>query len=242
MHLAQSLKEMTKPKQFLLLYVVTLFAQYAYIAYERYQTGESILPTVLPSLLFLSLLTVPAILIGLHFGPKMGIGLVNNKETHLKPGLAFAITMAIVLGILLLTLRWFLAPYLPSELPEYGFRGPIGGFLVSIGAAIGEEVWFRFGLMTLLLFGLLKITGKQQINGLQFWTVVLVVSLGFGLAHLPSLSAAGAADSAGIWGTILGNVATSILFSWCFWRYGLFAAITAHFVQDIMLHCIPAFF
>ena len=232
------------------LFLVTLMAQLANQWYLAAKNHASISEFLLPSLIFLSVLTLPSIWIGVALGSKLGLGIIQNQPplaTHSQDsGIGFSIATGLLLGAFLLILRWILTPYLPAEIPEYGFRGPIGGLLVSLGAAIGEEVWFRFGLMTLLLFITkklfeLKEDSSKQLSNKSAMMVILIVAFGFGLAHLPQLNSFGAGTHFAIWATILGNVAVSTLFGWCYWRYGLLASITAHFSVDIVLHVLPAF-
>ncbi len=229
--------------QLLALFALTVVTQMSNIAFQKLSNNEPFLPTVLPGLLFLSVLTIPALFIGLKLGSRVGLGFINNKtiqERRVGEGLRFAIFAAIPLGLFMLALRWLLADSLPAELPEYGFRGPVGGLLVSVGAAVGEEIWFRFGLMTLLLF----IASKMRSTALDSHTIpviiILVVGFGFGLAHIPSVIAYGAHTSFAVWATIGGNVAVAVLYGWSYWRYGLLAAITAHFSVDVVLHVLPA--
>lgn len=228
-------------RSFFALLFVTVVAQLANVFYQKHINNEPILSVLFPSLIFLSIVTIPALLIGLKLGPSMNLGLVNKETGFAKPlqrGLLFATITAIPLGFFLLGLREVLRPYLPVELPEYGFRGITGGLLVSIGAAVGEEVWFRFGLFTLMLFGIKKL-GFKVADG-NALIVMVVVGIAFASAHFPQLASYGAASSSALIGTLLGNLAVSMLYGWCFWRYGLISAITAHFALDIVLHALPA--
>lgn len=219
------------------LYLLTIVSQLANIVYEAYVNQSAILPLLLPSILFLTLLTVPALIIGFRLGPE-----IRLKHPETKNAFIFTLVSSVSLGVLLLLLRWALLPYLPENIPEYGFRGFIGGTLVSIGAAVGEEVWFRFGLMTLVLW-LVKKTFKLDLISNRFaLSVIIIIAFLFGLAHLPQLSAVGADTMFAIWATILGNIAVGVLYGWCFWRYGLYYAIIAHFSLDIVLHALPALF
>lgn len=234
--------------QLLALFAVTVVTQMSNIAFQKLSNNEPFLPTVLPGLVFLSVLTIPALFIGLKLGSKVGLGLINKKSMgegcadngRIDNGLGFAVLAAIPLGLVMLALRWLLADSLPAELPEYGFRGPVGGLLVSVGAAVGEEIWFRFGLMTLLLFIVSKIRSSALDTHTIPVIIILVVGFGFGLAHIPSVIAYGAHTSFTVWATIGGNVAVAVLYGWCYWRYGLLSAITAHFSVDVVLHVLPA--
>jgi hypothetical protein len=231
---------------FLVLYVFTIVAQLANIAYESHINHSDFISQLLPSLTFLTLLTTPALLIGFLLGREIGIGPYVNQQTvgiaDVKSGVLFAIVSGILLGSFLLVLRGVLQPYLPDELPQYGFRGVIGGVLVSMGAAIGEEVWFRFGLMTLALWLTKKLFKLNSLSNKHAFIVIAVIGFLFGLAHLPQLASFNADTQFAVWATILGNVAVSILYGWCFWRFGLVSAIVAHFSVDIVLHALPALF
>ena len=228
------------------LYIVTIASQLANILYQAYVGQSPILPMLLPSIMLLTLLTVPAIIIGFRLGPELGLSIFHShrscNDTEKRTALIFTLTSSVLLGILLLVLRWVLLPYLPETIPDYGFRGFIGGTLVSIGAAVGEEVWFRFGLMTVVLWLVKKVFKLDLIPAKLALTVIIIIAFLFGLAHLPQLTSVGADTQFAIWATILGNVAVGSLYGWCFWRYGLLYAIIAHFSLDIVLHALPALF
>jgi hypothetical protein len=228
-----------------ILYVITLTSQLAHQFYLAFEKDKSFMSVLLPSLVFLSVFTLPSLFIGFKLGRKLNLGIVNFNSDNAIPsnkGITFAICWGLLLGGFMLTLRGILLPYLPSEIPEYGFRGPVGGLLVSIGAAVGEEVWFRFGAMTLFLYAYAKLSRSQNLSSAAAIAVIFLVSCGFGLAHLPQLYSFGADTSFAIWATVLGNVAVGSLYGWCFWRYGLLSAIIAHFSLDIVLHVLPTFF
>lgn len=224
----------------LFLTVVTQLANQFYLSFNQ---GQPFSEVIIPSLIFLSVLTVPALWIGITLGGPLGLGIFNlpplpRRDRHV--GVVFAIFGGLLLGATLLVLRWVLLPYLPAELPDYGFRGAIGGLLVSLGAAVGEEVWFRFGLMTLLLFICAKLRQAKPLSDNIALGVILFVSFAFGLAHLPQLLSYEAGTPFAIYATVLGNIAVGSLYGWCYWRFGLFSAITAHFSVDIVLHVLPA--
>lgn len=233
------------PKWILLLglFIATIIAQLANIYYQSIQEQSDFISKLLPSLTFLSILTIPSILIGLQLGKSVNVSLYRHADTQtsrLKNPVLFPVISGILLGVLLLIVRYFSSPYLPDEVPEYGFRGVVGGLLVSIGAAVGEEVWFRYGLMTLVLWGIKKVFKISELTDRLVWIVIIVVGVAFGAAHLPQLISYGGGTSFALWGTMLGNMAVSMLYGWCFWKHGLISAIIAHFVLDIVLHVLTA--
>lgn len=220
---------------------VTLCAQLLPLIAMTAMQGQSVTGILLPSTLFILVLTTPAVIIGTLLGPKINLGLFNQDAIEARRrGLIFALIVGVLLGAALLTLRHFVADQLPDSIPAYGFRGVLGGFLVSVSASIGEEVWFRFGLMTLMLWFVAKLQRQDRPSPLAAMLVITIVAFAFGLAHIPQLVSYSAANVFAVWATILGNVAVGVLYGWCYWRHGLISAIVAHFSLDIVLHMLPA--
>jgi hypothetical protein len=235
----------------MVIFLATLAAQLISLGFGRSDQEQQFLTIVIPSLVYLSAVTLPLAWLGLWLGSHVGLGapllsdLIANKpgSVHkLVHDAGLAVVLGLLLGIALLLLRSITAPYLPPELPAFGHRGIIGGLAVSLGAAVGEEVWFRLGMMTLLIWSAVKITGRIKPSGTQVWFAILLTSILFGAAHLPQLLSYGAGSSFAIAGTVAGNTLVGILYGWCYWKQSLVAAITAHFSVDIVLHVIPAFF
>ena len=233
----------------LVLYVLTLAAQFTSLAFGRIQPEHDFATMLLPSLLFLSVLTLPALWIGLRLGPALGLGAPRFAALLARqPGAMRALardwvvagTAGALLGAIFLSVRYAAQPYLPAALPEPGFRGVLGGLAVSFGAAVGEEVWFRLGLMTLLVWAVTRLAGKRKPSGVAVWSVIIIAAFGFGLAHVPQMVAFGAASPVAVASTVLGNVSVGVLYGWCYWRRGLLAAMIAHFSADIVLHVLPA--
>ncbi len=154
----------------------------------------------------------------------------------------WSILPGLFLGGALVIFRILANSLLPQELPSFGHRGVLGGLLISAGAAIGEEVWFRLGLLTIILGIVNHICGHNSLRSSVAWTTIIVVAVLFGAAHLPQLSSYGAASTLAVLGTILGNSVVGILYGWCYWRLGLIAAIMAHFSVDIVIHVLPSLF
>lgn len=238
--LSQGYQRPASIKPLILLFIMTVLSQLAFPVYSASISSQAITPLLLPSLLFISALTIPSLAVGSMLNLKVSAG-CPPISVPTKTGLQFAILSGLALGIALLILRFVLQPHLPDGLPDYGFRGAIGGFLVSLGAAVAEEVWFRYGLLTLVFYAYLTLTKAETLSQISALMLITLVAFVFGLAHLPQLLSFGAGSLFAIWATILGNVAVGILYGWCFWKYGLFAAIIAHFTLDLVLHVLPAF-
>lgn len=234
---------------FLILYGLTIAAQLISLAYGRVDQEQVFGSIVLPSLVFLSVLTVPALAVGIWLGRQVGLGIPlidallareSGAYQKLVSDCVLACLLGLALGGLLLVVRSFTEPYLPPEAPAFGHRGLVGGLAVSLGAAVAEEVWFRLGLMTLLVWCVGRLAGHEKARPLVVWSVIVVTAIGFGAAHLPQLMSYGAGSPFAIAGTVAGNTAVGILYGWCYWRRSLIAAIVAHFFLDVVLHVLPA--
>lgn len=235
----------------IIIWIITVITQLGSLAYSTLSNGNNFQTVIAQSIFFLSLFTIPLSWSGIWLGRQIGLGTPLLYALILKkPGsirIMFKdIKLAIVLGLLtggaMVLLRMITEPYLPSELPTFGHRGILGGLLVSLGAAVGEEVWFRLGLMTIILWFVSRIMGHTRIQSSVAWITIILVAMIFGAIHLPQLISYGAGSSFAIWGTIIGNSVVGILYGWFYWRRSLIAAIVAHFSVDLVIHVFPVFY
>ena len=228
------------------LVCLTLVTQLGSLAYTF---DGSFLSVLGPSALVLCTVTIPLAASGLILGQKIGLGapLVTDLLSR-TPGTGrklcsearFSISLGLGLGILLLLLRFAAQPYLPPELPVLGHRGILGGLLVSISAAVGEEVWLRLGVMTILVWIFLRLPGHHRVSPVVGWSAIIVSALAFAAMHLPQLASYGAANGVGIAATMMGNTLVGVLFGFLYWQRSLIAAMLAHFAVDLVLHVLPA--
>lgn len=230
----------------LVLLLLTLVTQLVSVAYTSEQSFSAVF---LPSLVALLVITTPLAALGLWLGSRVGLGtpLLTALISH-TPGagrrLALDAVLAVGLGLVVGAFLWMLriatAPYLPPELPVLGHRGAVGGLLVSISAAVGEEVWLRLGVMTILAWIFVRLLGLSELRPRVAWAAIVMAALAFGVIHLPQLAAADAATPIGVIATILGNALVGMVCGWLFWQRSLIAAILAHFSIDLVLHVLPA--
>ena len=85
-----------------ILFISVIVSQLANIIYEKLMHGEDISVTIFPSLLFLSLLTIPSLVIGFKLSDSMGLSLYKphlsySKETGYNP-ILFAVVSSLLLG------------------------------------------------------------------------------------------------------------------------------------------------
>jgi len=231
----------------IVLLCLTLVTQLGSLAYT---VEGSFLSVLGPSVFVLCVVTIPLATLGLFLGQRIGLGaplltaLLNRSpgwSRKLFLDARLAISLGLGFGVLLLLLRFAAEPYLPPELSALGHRGALGGLLVSISAAVGEEVWLRLGVLTVLAWIFVRLCGRLEIEPIVGWSTVVLSALAFGLMHLPQLAESGAATPVGVVATIMGNTLVGMLFGWLYWRRSLIAAILAHFAVDIVLHVLTAY-
>jgi membrane protease YdiL (CAAX protease family) len=231
---------------FLLLLLLTVVVQLVAVAYTAEQHFSEVL---FPSVIALLIVTAPLAALGLWLGTQIGLGtplltaLLSRSPgagRQLVRDAVLAVSLGLVIGAFLWILRIVVAPYLPPELPELGHRGVMGGLLVSISAAVGEEVWLRLGVMTIIAWLLQRLSGHAELKPKVAWAAIVSAAIIFSLIHLPQLAAADAATPTGIIATVFGNTLVGMAFGWLFWRHSLIAAILAHFSVDLVLHVLPA--
>lgn len=121
--------------------------------------------------------------------------------------------------------------------PEAGVNQP-GQWAIalsSVGAALSEEVGYRFGLVTLLAWLVNKVrSGGQLVTALHLSN--LAAGLVFGLIHLPTAMSLFGTLSASVISLVVGlNAIAGVAFGWLFIRYGLPAAMIAHAVTNLSM-------
>jgi len=62
------------------------------------------------------------------------------------------------------------------------------------------------------------------------------VALVFGIGHLPTLFKLATPSSFEIYRVLLFNGIGGLVFGWLYWSRGLWTAIGAHFVTDLVIH------
>jgi membrane protease YdiL (CAAX protease family) len=229
-----------------LLVALTVLTQLASVAYTSAAAFDEVW---LQSTAALLLVTTPLAAAGLWLGNRIGLGTpLLSALLAGRPGsvrrlvgtAARAAAWGLAVGALLWGLRLVTVSYLPPELPELGHRGAVGGLLVALAAAVGEEVWLRLGFMTIVAWLLIRVRAGSGLTAPIAWVAITVAAAAFGAIHLPQLAAAGAATGVGVAATLAGNMLVGILCGRLFWRHGLLAAIFAHFFVDLVLHVLPA--
>ena len=197
--------------------------------------------------------------IGLLLANRAGLGLpfiegwVDKKPLKGKIGkmaltalVAAGVLTAIGIGVRFLTLPMIQAEFEALNIPLSALgeltQAPWWAMLLAaLSAGITEEVGFRLGLLTLLIWVVGWIwhdeTGRAKPIG--FWLANLLVAVLFGAFHLLNLSALGLPLMSGLLiRAILGNGLLALAFGWLYRTYGLESAMLSHFIFDVLLYVV----
>ena len=96
--------------------------------------------------------------------------------------------------------------------------------------------------MTLLVWLSMKIrkTNHGSATNFGIWLAIILVSVVFGLGHLPMTATFMGITSIVVIRALVLNSLAGIVFGWLYWKRGLESAIVSHFSADIALHVILA--
>lgn len=111
------------------------------------------------------------------------------------------------------------------------------GLIASLYGGINEEVLLRLFLFTSLYFLFRKIFKFKTENRVSFlWATNILAALVFGMGHLPAVFKLVTPSSFEIFRVLLLNGIAGLVFGWLYWSRGLWAAMGAHFVADLVIH------
>lgn len=154
-----------------------------------------------------------------------------------------AVATGLGVALLLSVADALLAPSLGEEWASVQRKvaeAPIGQAVV-VGALYGgvaEEVMMRWGLMSLVLFALGRVSGLFSasraggdvagVTPLLVWLAIVVAALAFAAGHLPALAQSLEPTAPVVARTLALNALAGAAYGWLFWRHGLEAAMLAH--------------
>jgi len=197
-----------------------------------------------------SILVIAATGFGLLIARHIGLGvplleglLAGKNVTSpalamIGPALILGIASSSVMLILEIVLFW---PRLPRSMRE---DAPIPALwkrlLASVYGGIDEEILLRLFLLSLLAWLISLVwhnsSGMPTVGAL--WVANIIAAVIFGLGHLPATAALAKLTPLLICRAILLNGIIGVAAGYLYWRYGLEAAMLAHFSADIVLHGI----
>lgn len=160
-------------------------------------------------------------------------GRVDRSPVDIKKILVYGMATGILSGTLIHFIAVLFHPFLPEVLYAGSSDMPVITRLLYGG--ITEELLLRFGLMTLILWVLFRLTGK--LNSIKIWIAIAATALIFALGHLPVLFQFVASPSIPVYiYIILANGIGGIFFGYLYSKGpGLESAMIAHVVTHLTM-------
>ena len=220
--------------------------------FSLFNVGDLSLPVPLPVAILVqavqgAAMSALAIWLGLRMARGLGLGLpfVQDWLAGRLDRAQFVSTarLSVVLGALAAAAIFVLDRYVfvlwidpitaMQETPPLWQR-----ILVCFYGGINEEVFLRLFLMTLLIWLASKLLRRTAPTAAIAWLAILIVSVVFGLGHLPMTAHFMPLTTLVVTRAIVLNGIAGVLFGWLYWRRGLEAAMIAHFATDVVLHVL----
>jgi len=189
-----------------------------------------------------------AVLAGVMLSPKVGLsapvitswmegrGFMSSLQPLLVPGLLGGVGG----GIAIVLISTLFNPWLPAEAEAHistlGQLLPLTTRVLYGG--ITEELLMRWGLMTLLVWGIWRGTMKRhpQPTSACFHAAIIISAVIFGIGHLPlAFLIVPDATFALIAYVIIANSAFGVVAGYLYWKRGLEAAILAHMIAHVVM-------
>ncbi|MCB1148772.1 MAG: CPBP family intramembrane metalloprotease [Chlamydiia bacterium] len=228
-----------KKAHFFILWVLCILGAWSVLPYVQHL---GLVPSSVSSLKIFLLSTVQASLL---FGLVCWLSYLVVPKTDLIPfpidrSLQRDIFPGVIAGLLVGVALYLLDGALFSSSLLSGKHPPVWiGLLASFYGAINEEVLLRLFLFTTVYFLLKKIFKLQPQNRLLIlWITNVIVAIIFGLGHLPAAFKLISPSSLDVFRILLLNGIPGVVFGWLYWTRGLLAAMTAHFVTDVVIHAV----
>lgn len=171
--------------------------------------------------------------------PELQAALAGDRAAGraVRNSLPLATGLGLGLGVLLVLFA-LLHPSLSKSESSFAMPPLWEGFLAAIGAGIREEVWLRFGVMTLLAWCGALAMRQERASAEVIWLANFLSALAFAAIHIPQTAAIIGLSAPVLLFVFLGNGLPGMVFGWLYWRRGLAAAMVAHFWLDIVLKVI----
>jgi hypothetical protein len=238
-HSQMTNQDKSKPKKqiFFVLWLLCILGSWSVLPYVQHL---DIVPSSVSFAKIFLLATTQAMI---FFGIICFLSYLLIPKTDLLPFLADnplkrIIYPGVLAGVLVGLIIYLLDMMLFRSSPLSGAHPPAWtGLLASLYGGINEEVLLRLFLFTLVYFLFKKIFKFElQSRTVFLWITNVLVAIIFGLGHLPAVLKLTELSSFEIIRVLLLNGIPGIVFGWLYWSRGLWTAMTAHFVTDLVIH------
>jgi hypothetical protein len=160
----------------------------------------------------------------------------GNAFRPMLPILVRSSALAFGLAAMVLGCGLAFRSQLPRLPDNFVFPPVWQGILMMLGAAVREEILFRFFALNLFVWIGMKAAGKHQPTTAIVWATNGLVALVFAVLHL--VPATQLLDLSAIAMGLVLAVATfgGLLLGWIYWRHGLLMAILTHAIAGLLVY------
>lgn len=241
--------------EFAILYGAALFGGIALIPYSlrllkasgsAKRSRLSVANLLILSFLQTAIVFAIVIGLGLLVSRAIGLGAIEAAVMGGEPGrgvvsmLLPAVGLGILGGFVLLLTDILWRQRLPPALLDAARQSTLWENIgASFYGGLNEEFLFRLFGMSAVAWLLSSVwhTPSGLPTERVFWSANLVLAILFGLGHLPMTKGLiGRITPFIVARTLVLNVPIGLICGWLFWRFGIEAAVVAHFVADILYH------
>ncbi|WP_028979769.1 CPBP family intramembrane glutamic endopeptidase [Sporocytophaga myxococcoides] len=135
--------------------------------------------------------------------------------------------LGVLAGVAIVGVAYFFKPFLPKVLLESNANVKLSLITKLLYGGITEELLCRFGLMTLFVWLLFKIS--RRLNTAVYWIAIVLSAIVFALGHLPLVFQLTTDVSFPVYAyIILANSLGGLFFGYAYWKRGLECAFVAH--------------
>jgi hypothetical protein len=191
-----------------------------------------------------SVVSAVAIAVGLRLEPSVRMGvpvlrswLSADRTVHPRSTVLIRCTaLAFGLATFVLASAIALRSHLP-ELPDnFVFPRIWQGILMMLGAAIREEILFRFFALNLFTWLAMKICRKQEPTIAIMWTTNVLVAWVFACMHLIPVAPILELNATAMGAAIAVATVAGILLGWVYWRHGLLMGMFTHAIGGVLIY------
>lgn len=187
------------------------------------------------------ILLAVAVLVGLVTAPKAGLvsylhlwvnkQLKGTNAESFKKAIPAGILSGIAVAVILFFLELAFQPHLPESLQTTAESRSLMMTISGISyGGITEELLLRWGLMSLLVWGLWKLFQRSRTtpSAAIFWISIVISSLLFALGHLGATALLAPLTTVVLVRMFLLNGLAGLVFGWLYWRKGLEISMISH--------------
>lgn len=154
----------------------------------------------------------------------------SPEPGRLLPTVVQSAAIGFALALAIMATAWLLLVYLrPGPTEELGWM-TWKRALAGVSAGVIEELFFRMGVMTAIVWVVVRLTRQTQAGLRAVWTGAVISAVLFAAAHFNFGPA------------LISYLSIGLMCAWLYWRRGLEAAIVGHASFDVAISVLaPAF-